>query len=143
LKGRVATLWWPGLVGLAAATGSWTVLRLVGTKPHILWIERMPLLLYVPWILLLPLAGAAAAYLCRRAGGGPMACVTAGLFPAGVLLVLVCLGLAGLAISHQLDRPEWLCIAVGLLNWTVLPACALLLGTSPFLTSAKVPEIFQ
>lgn len=140
---RIATLWLPGLVGLAAATGSWTALRLVGTRPHILWIGQMPLLLYVPWIVLLPLAGAAGAYLCRRAGGRPMACVAAGLFPAAVLLGLVCLGLTAMAISNELDRPEWLCIVVGLLNWTVLPGCALLLGTAPFLISAKAPEISQ
>jgi hypothetical protein len=72
-----------------------------------------------------------------------MACVAAGLFPAAVLLGLVCLGFAAMAISNQLDRPEWLCIAVGLLNWTVLPGCALLLGTAPFLIGAQAPEISQ
>ena len=72
-----------------------------------------------------------------------MACVAAGLFPAAVLLGLVCLGLTAMAITDELDRPEWLCIAVGLLNWTVLPGGALLLGTTPFLISAKAPEISQ
>ncbi len=140
MNGRIGKLWLPRLASLALATGSWTALHMARSQPHVLWIRHMPMLLYLPWIATLPLAGAAGAYICRRAGGRPRACFDAGLFPAAVWFGLVSLGFTAMAVGSQLDRPEWLCIAVGLLNWAVLPGSAVVVGTTPFLIGTKVPE---
>ena len=138
MNNRISTLWLPGLVSLTFAMGFLMALRTFGPKPHIVWIGRMPMLLYVPWLVVLPLAGAAGAHLSRRSGGNLPACIAAGLFPAVVLFGLVCLGLSDMAIANQLDRPQWLYITVGLLNWAILPGGALLLGAAPFSKRAKV-----
>ena len=139
MKNRISNLWLPGLVSLTSAMGLQMVLRRIGPHPHVVWVGRIPLLLYVPWLAVLPLFGATGAYLSRRAGGALWVCVAAGLFPAIVLFGLVCLGLAGMAFGDQLngDRPLWLYVTVSLVNWAILPGVALLLGTLPFLRAPK------
>ena len=89
---------------------------------------------YVPWLVLLPLAGALGAWLSRRAGGRPGQRLTAALFPAfyaPVALLLV-------AIRGAFFVPQE---AVGpfnllefLLAWVVLPALACTLGALPLLS---------
>jgi hypothetical protein len=130
---RTATLWFPALFSLIAAMGSLMVLRQMGPRPHILWVGRMPVLLYVPWLALLPLAGTIGAFLSRRGGGKFSTCLTASMFPAMTLCGLLCVGLTWMAINGQLDRPRWLYVALGVFNWAVLPSVALLLGAAPFL----------
>ena len=138
MNSRISTLWIPGLISLTFAMGLLMALRTFGPKPHVVWMGRMPMLLYIPWLAVLPLCGAAGAHLSRRSGGEFPACIAAGLFPGVVLFGLVCSGLFNMAITNQLDRPQWLYIAVGLLNWAVLPGAALLLGAAPLSKSARV-----
>jgi len=134
---RTATFWFPAFCSLTAAMGSLMIIRQMGLRPSILWVRRMPVLLYVPWLALLPLAGTVGAFLSRRGEAGFSTRLTASLFPAMILSGLVCLGLAWMAIAGQLDRPQWLYIVVGVLNWAVLPSVALLLGAVPLLRSPK------
>ena len=133
MMNRIATVWLPSLVSLTAAMGLLMILRRLGLHPYVMWVGRMPMLLYVPWLLLLPLSSATGAYLSRRGGGSRLACFIAGLFPGIVLVGLVCSGLAGMAIRNQLDRPEWFYIVITLVNWVILPAGVLLVGILPFL----------
>jgi hypothetical protein len=132
---RTATFWFPAFCSLTAAMGSLMILRQMGLRPNILWVGRMPVLLYVPWLALLPLSGTVGAFLSRRGGGRFSACLTAALFPTMTLCGLLSLGLTWMAIAGQLDRPRWLYIVLGLFNWAVLPSVALLLGASPFLVA--------
>lgn len=143
MNNRIKNLWLPSCVSLAAAMGLLMLLQWTGFQPRLVWLGSMPLMLYVPWLLALPLFGAAGAYLSRRAGGPCLARVIAGLFPA-----IVILGLAGPALSSSLvvepnvfvlRHPVYL--AFGFFNWIVLPAAALLLGTTPFLKSPKLREV--
>jgi hypothetical protein len=130
---RITTLWLPGLLSLTVAMGLLMVMRRVGVPPHIVWVRRMPMLIFMPWLVALPLSGAASAYLSSRGGGNVAACLLASLFPAIVLFCLVSIGFAGMAISDRLDRPEWLYVGLGFFNWVILPGVALLVGAMPFL----------
>lgn len=134
---RTATLWYPALCGLTASMGSLMIFRMIGPRPSIIWVGRMPVLLYVPWLTLLPLSGTGGAFLSRRGGGNFRTCLTAALFPAMTLCALVCLGLTWMAIADQLDRPQWLYVLLGVFNWSVLPSVALLLGAIPLLSNAR------
>ena len=124
----IFAVWLPGLINLTAAESSLMILKRLGLRPQVLWVGQMPVVLYVPWLIGLPLLGAASAYLSRRWGARLLPCFAAGLFPAIVLWGLVCLGLGAMAIAGQLDRPQWLYIGVTLLNWAFLPLLALFLG---------------
>lgn len=137
MNNRIATLWVPGLINLTAAMSFLMLLRQLGLRPYVGWVGPMPMLLYVPWLMALPLFGGASAYSSRHAGARPFVCFTTGLFPAIVLFGLVCFGLLGMAIGDQLDRPHWLYITVSFVNWVVLPAVALMLGILSVVRMAK------
>jgi hypothetical protein len=85
------------------------------------------------WLALLPLCGAAGAYLSRRAGGASLNCLVAGTFPALAMLGVFCLLLPiGIVIQRNaflIHHPLYFGLA--LLNWTVLPGALLLLGAVP------------
>lgn len=137
---RTATLWIPALCSLTISMGSLMILRRMGLKPNVVWVGRMPVLLYVPWLVLLPLAGTVGAFLSRRGGGRFLTCLTASLSPAVTMCGLVSLGLVLMSTSDLLDRPRWLYIVLVLFNWVVLPSVALLTGAAPFL-SDRAPRI--
>ena len=80
MHGRVRQIWIPSLVTLVS---SWGVLALL------IWAtvithrdEPRGVILYVPWLLLLPVIGEAGAHLSRRAGGAGWRVYLAGTFPA-------------------------------------------------------------
>lgn len=131
---RSKTLWLPGLVTLTLASVFLMVLqRFALLQPRIYWVDDGALVLHLPWLMLLPLCGAAGAYLSRRAGGRSLNCLVAGIFPAFVMLGVFCLILpVGVFIEHNryiLQHPLYFGLA--LLNWTVLPGAGLLLGAVP------------
>ena len=140
MNNRIKSLWLPGCVSLTAAMGLLMLLQRTGFQPRLVWVGSMPLMLYVPWLVALPLCGAAGAYLSRRAGGPWLARVVAGLFPAIVILGLAVLALSSSVVVEPnvfiLRHP--LHLLFGLFNWIVLPAAALLLGAMPFLTAPKL-----
>jgi hypothetical protein len=128
------TLWLPGLVTLTLASVFLMVLqRFSSLQPRIYRVDEGVLVLHLPWLMLLPLCGAAGAYLSRRAGGPSLSCLVAGTFPAFVMLGVFCLILPiGVFIERNtyiLQHPLYFGLA--LLNWTVLPGAVLLLGAVP------------
>jgi hypothetical protein len=131
---RTKTLWVPGLVALtAASTLLFALQRIVLLQPKIVWKDGGALVFYPAWWLLLPLCGAAGAYLSRRAGGRRLACLVAGLFPALVMLAVFCFILP---ISVFVDRNAWVLnhltyFALAIVNHTVVPALGLLIGAAP------------
>ncbi len=143
---RTKTLWLPGLISLTAAMiflmvselfslqprflvpGSFAVVHTSSTSANVL------LVAYLPWLALLPLCGAAGAFLSRRAGGQRRARLAAGMFPWTSLFVLVTfLTLIGQIVPF---KHEWIGFVTRLLLISIPPGVALLLGVIPFLKEA-------
>jgi hypothetical protein len=106
-----------------------------GMFPHgFLVNSNASLLIYVPWLLALPVAGAIGAFWSRRAGSGRGARLAVCLVPIIALtgLFLLCLpvnlplvpGEAGRQLSY---------LASCFLGWVVIPSVALLAGALPLL----------
>jgi hypothetical protein len=88
---------------------------------------------YWPWLGTLPLFGAAGAHLSKRAQGRISSLLTAALFPALIMLTVMLLILPwGLAIDG-FHFFRLVAFGLGLINWVVIPAAALLIGAVPFL----------
>jgi hypothetical protein len=143
MNNRTKSLWLPGLVSLAAANAFLMILQRAGLQPHFIWLRSGPaLMLYLRWLIALPLFGALSTYLSRRAGGQPLARLAAGLFPSIILLGLFCLLLVGGLIVDRQVRGTLTLIgfATGVGNWVLLPGAALLLGALPFLKAPKLRQ---
>lgn len=146
---RTKILWLPGLVAFTTAsillmalqrlvmlrpTLLLTLERSVGFRPTLWWRDQVDPI-YLCWWVLLPLCGAAGAYLSRRAGGTRFACLAASLFPSIVMLCIFCFVLP---VSLVVDKnavvrhhPFYFVLAMAI--WTVVPGLALILGALPFL----------
>ena len=152
---RTKSIWLPGLVSLTAASVSLAVFQFIGWQPRILWMKEIPvpLFVYLPWLVLLPLCGAAGAYLSRRAGGERPTRVLAGLFPSIVMLGAFCLILVvEFLMSLFVDRRaielrflahHFAILWLLLLSWVVLPGVLLLLGALPFLRARKADVVAE
>jgi len=129
---RTKALWLPGLAALTTASVFLMVLQLSSLQPRIWWKDGGGVL-YIPWLILLPLCGAAGAYLSRRGGGRRWTCLLAGLFPAFVMLAALCVLLfVGLFVDRNpFITGHLVYFLLVVLNWTVLPAVPLLLGAVP------------
>lgn len=136
MNSRTKRLWLPGLVSLVAAHGFLMILERAGLPFHFFKLASMSMPLYpISWLGALPLFGAIAAYLSRRAGGDLLARVAAGVFPSIAVLAVICFGvLAALVSGHG---TWWVAIVLGMFCWVVLPGAALLLGVLPFLRPLK------
>jgi len=142
MNNRIMNFWLPSCISLAPSMGFLMLLQRTGPQPRLVWLGSMPLMLYVPWLVALPLFGAAAAYLSRRSGGPRLARLVAGLFPAIVMLALAALAVSCSAVVEPnvfiLHHPVY--FAYGLFNWVLLPGVALLLGVVPFLRTPGFRE---
>jgi hypothetical protein len=138
LNRRTRTVWLPGLASLAASMAVLLASTRAGLHPFFLARGLANLVVYLPWLLLLPACGAAGAYLSGRAGGERPARAAAGLFPA---LTLLALGF-GLTLARVvvLVEPRWFHASLALSLGVVVPGVALLLGTLPFLKTAKLEK---
>ncbi len=141
---RTRNLWLPGMVTLLFSSVLLMLITRYGPLPVFVWIDsRVPLLLYVPWLVSLPLFGAAGAYWSRRMGGAVRARIGAGVFPALMLAAAFCVILPAsiLIQSFSLRTMQWKtfgspfisAIVIFTLGWVVIPGAALLLGALPFL----------
>jgi len=96
---------------------------------------------YLPWVVMLPLAGAVGAWLSRRAGGRPGQRLTAALFPA---LFPLAVGIPALTFFLLVNPQRVLSIPAAtlgkdLLIWVVVPGIACALGALPLLFGATHP----
>jgi hypothetical protein len=155
MNSRTKTLWLPGLISFTAASLLlMTLQRLVMSRPTLLLsLERLTGLhptfwskdldvIYLCWWILLPLCGAAGAYLSRRAGGTRLACAASSLFPSIVMVAVFCFVLP---VSIVIDRNPFvmqhpLYFVLAMLNWTMVPGLALILGAVPFLGQTARPQ---
>ncbi|HET6181125.1 MAG TPA: hypothetical protein VFE61_29675 [Candidatus Sulfotelmatobacter sp.] len=144
---RTRSFWLPVLISLGGASVSLLLIQLTGMEPRLIWIDlrhifpassplygKIGMTVYWPWLASLPFFGALGAYLSRRSQGNTPVRLLAGLSPALIMLVVMCmilpfsLALDGLSLFQLVVFGFW-----GLFNWVAIPAVALLLGALPFL----------
>jgi hypothetical protein len=132
---RVTQLWLPGLLTFVLSSGILALLQIFGPKPWILAMRGvLPLgVLYIPWVLLLPLVGALGAYLSWRGGGSQRAMLSSILFPvlpflASILVALPFSLIFDRFIAHNIAPMSFV---MALLGWVLVPGIALLVGGLP------------
>jgi len=138
MKTRTRTFWLPALVSLTAAMVCLTISTLCGLEPRFVARGWATYVAYVPWLLTLPLCGAAGAYLSRRAGGERRACLAAGLFPVIAMTSLV--GFLTVIGKFVYAKPQWIYFSMAVLLGAILPGGAFLLGAVPFAKASRLQE---
>jgi hypothetical protein len=133
---RTKNLWLPGMVTLFLSSVVLMLITRFGPLPQFVWVDpRVPLLLYVPWLVSLPLFGALGAYWSRRAGGRLRSRILAGVFP---VLALAAPFFLILPVALVFEGRGWRLLqlkafVIFLLGWVVIPGAALLAGVLPFM----------
>jgi hypothetical protein len=153
MNNRSKTLWLPGLMAFAASSILLMILqRVTMMRPELLvalehiipvhptfWWKNQTDVIYLFWWVLLPLCGAAGAYLSRRTGGTRLTCAAASLFPSIVMFCIFSFILPVSMVvdknSHVMKHPIYFVLAM--VNWIMVPGLALLLGALPFLQRTK------
>lgn len=132
MTNRVTQLWLPGLATFLLSTGILALMQISGLKAWILAKNGdLPIaVLYVWWLILLPLVGAIGAYLSWRAGGSQRAILLSMVFPvlpflAAILVLLPVSLIFDKFIAHNIS-PRGLILA--LFGWVLAPAAPLLAG---------------
>jgi hypothetical protein len=138
---RVKQLWLPSLVTLVLSMGLLALIQIFGPKPWLFgWNGRSrwpfvapALMVYVPWLLSLPLIGAIGAYLSNRAGGSRRAVLSSVVFPVLPYLAFFVLALPVVVIlnDHIAHNIMSRALFVGLFAWVLAPGAALLAGGWP------------
>jgi hypothetical protein len=113
-----------------------TISTLGGLEPRFVTRGWATYVVYIPWLLTLPLCGAAGAYLSRRADGERPVCLAAGLFPVIAMTSLV--GFLTVIGKFVYAKPQWVYFSMAVLFGAILPGMALLLGALPFAKASRV-----
>jgi hypothetical protein len=130
---RVRQIWVPSLVTLLASFSLMALVIRAGIQPIVSHAGGpRGIILYLPWLLLLPVIGAAGAYLSRRAQGSGWRVYLAGAFPALAILVALLFTLPfRLVIDPYVVHDFQLRALVSIfLSWTILPGIALCVGVA-------------
>jgi hypothetical protein len=134
---RVAQFWLPAFLTLLLSMVLLAVIQMFGPNPWTRVVASrwwMPVaVVYVSWLLFLPLIGALGAYISRRAGGSARAVFFSIVFPTLPYLTFFLIGLPIALILddrvvHNITIPAFF---VGLSAWVIFPAAALLAGGWP------------
>src|SRR3989440_5379836 len=135
MNDRARQLWLPGILTFMLSTGTLALLQIFGPKPWVVALRGvLPVgLMYVPWLLSLPLVGAMGAFLSYRAGGSQRTVFSSIVFPvvpflASILLVLPVSLIFDRFIAHNIAPMS---LVMALLGWVLLPGVALLAGGFP------------
>ena len=138
MNDRVRQLWFPSFLTLLFSTSSMMLIQVFGPKPWIAglhgrnsWSLIAPVaLIYLPWLLSLPLIGALGAFLSQRAGGSQRAVFSAILFPVFPYLAFFVLALPPMVILNDQLKHNIMFSAlfVGFFAWVLAPGAALLAG---------------
>src|SRR6266702_4513302 len=132
MNDRVRQIWLPGFVTLVLTTCVLSLNEIFGPKPWILARDgNLPVaVVYIPWLVVLPLVGAMGAYLSWRAGGTKRAILSSIIFPvlpflASILVVLPVSLLFDHFIAHNIAPMS---LVMALPGWVLFPGAALLAG---------------
>jgi len=138
MTNRVKQFWLPSLLTLLLSMVLLLLIQFFGPSP---WtsdsgnhLRMTPVaVVYVSWLLTLPLIGAMGAFLSIRAGGSARAVFSSIMFPVFPYLAFVVVGLPVALIlddhvAHNITIPAFF---VGLSAWVIFPAVALLAGGLP------------
>ena len=143
MNNRTKRLWLPAMANLMIAATLLATLEILGLKPRTFSVSHMAMALPFPWLFALPVSGAAAALLAKRAQAPSGVRLIAGLAPSLVSLAVFCV----MPLVFVLDRWEFSgfplpldYFALSAVIWIVLPAFPLLVGALPFLRESPVPE---
>jgi len=138
MTNRVKQFWLPSLVTMLFTMGLLALVQIFGPNPWMVgrhernaWSLVAPVaVIYLPWLLALPLVGALGAFLSFRSGGSPRAAFSSVIFPVLPYLVFFVVALPVMAIfnEHLAHNIMFGALFVGLFVWVVAPAAALLAG---------------
>ena len=136
MTNRVKQFWLPSLLTLLFSMGLLALIQVFGPNPWLVarksgWSLVAPVaVVYLPWLLSLPLIGAMGAYLSNRGGGSQRAVFGSIVFPVLPYLVFFVVALPVMAIfNDQLAHNIMFgALFVGLFAWVLAPGGALLAG---------------
>jgi hypothetical protein len=136
MTNRVKQFWLPSLLTLLLTMGLLMLIQIFGPNPWMVsrksgWSLVAPVaVVYLPWLLSLPVIGAMGAYLSRRAGGTRRAVFSSIVFPVLPYLVFFLLALPLMAIFNDRLAHNIMfgALFVGLFAWVLAPGAALLAG---------------
>ena len=134
MQNRLHQLWIPGFLTLTLSTVFLMTLLKHGYQPRIVsWNGPDTILLYVPWLLSLPLFGGLGAYLSRRAGSSGGRVLLASIFPVLSLAacLFVILPVSFIVDSHVEHRIRMASFLRSFFEWVLVPGAALLAGGLP------------
>lgn len=128
---RVTRFWLPGLITLTLSEVLLAANQIFGPRPTVVHAAKLPLImLFIPWLLCLPLVGAIGAYLSRRAGAPIGIMVVSSIFPvlpfAGAFLIVLPVAVV---LDHRLPHNITITgFLTGWFVWILIPAAALVVG---------------
>ena len=136
MTNRVKQFWLPSLLTLLSSMGLLALIQVFGPNPWLVarksgWSLVAPVaVVYLPWLLSLPLIGAMGAYLSNRGGGSQRAVFGSIVFPVLPYLVFFVVALPVMAIfNDQLAHNIMFgALFVGLFAWVLAPGAALFVG---------------
>jgi hypothetical protein len=136
MTNRVKQFWIPALVTMLLTMGLLMLIQIFGPNPWTVsrkngWTLVAPVaVIYLPWLLSLPVIGAMGAYLSNRAGGSRRAVFSSIVFPVLPYLAFFLLALPVMAIFNDRLAHNIMfgALFVGLFAWVVAPGAALLAG---------------
>jgi hypothetical protein len=136
MTNRVKQFWLPSLLTMLLTMGLLALIQIFGPNPWVIarknaWSLIAPVaVVYLPWLLSLPVIGAMGAYLSNRAGGSRRAVFSSIVFPVLPYLVFFLLALPVMAIFNDRLAHNIMfgALFVGLFAWVLAPGAALLAG---------------
>jgi hypothetical protein len=136
MTGRVKQFWFPALVTLLLSMGLLMLIQVFGPNPWLVsrksgWSLVAPVaVIYLPWLLSLPVIGAMGAYLSNRAGGSRRAAMASIVFPVLPYLVFFLVALPVMAMFNDRLAHNIMfgALFVGIFAWVLAPGAALLAG---------------
>src|SRR5258708_25668456 len=148
MTNRVKQFWLPSLLTLLLSVGLLALIEVFGPNTWLVarksgWSLVAPVaVVYLPWLLSLPLIGAMGAYLSNRGGGSQRAVFGSIVFPVLPYLVFFVVALPVMAIfnEHLAHSIMFGALFVGLFAWVLAPGAALLAGglLAQFLLSRRL-----
>jgi hypothetical protein len=130
---RVKQIWLPSLVTLFISWGILALLIGARIQPLTWHVNKPPaVILYIPWLVLLPSIGAAGGYLSRRAQARGWRVYLAGTFPALAIgcVFLIVLPFRVFVDPYVVHDFEFVGMMAMTLSWVLLPGVALCIGVA-------------